>query len=62
LIDFIGGFFTTSNKETLVSKMCKINDSCCAKQGLCIHEKMMMGAVVLLMSAAIAYWIYLIPA
>lgn len=45
-----------------MSAMCKINDSCCAKKGLCIHEKMMMSAAVLVMSAAIAYWIVLIPA
>lgn len=45
-----------------MSALCKMKDSCCAKQGLCIHEKMMMGAVALLMSAAIAGWIYLIPA
>lgn len=43
-----------------MSLMCKMKERCCAKKGLCVHEKMMMGGVmlsVLLSAAAIAHWV-----
>lgn len=39
-----------------MSLMCKIGTQCTASRGMCIHEKMMMGAAVLGMLAAIAHW------
>ncbi len=40
-----------------MSVMCKMKDSCCAKKGLCIHEKMMMGMMMVSVLAAIAHWV-----
>lgn len=40
-----------------MSALCKINDSCCAKKGLCIHEKMMLGMMMVGVLAAIAHWV-----
>ena len=31
-----------------MSMMCKISSTCCATKGMCIHEKMMMMAVVVM--------------
>ncbi|MDI1231874.1 MAG: hypothetical protein PSU93_12060 [Methylobacter sp.] len=39
-----------------MSVMCKMKDSCCAKKGLCIHEKMMLGVMMSAVLAAIVYW------
>jgi hypothetical protein len=41
-----------------MSVMCKMKDSCCAKKGLCVHEKIMLGVVMLVVPAAIGYWFY----
>lgn len=38
-----------------MAKMCPI-DGCKAKQGLCIHDKLMIGMGVLLMLGAVAHW------
>lgn len=40
-----------------MSLMCKLKGECCTKKGLCIHEIMMMGGVMLLALAAIAHWV-----
>lgn len=39
-----------------MSLMCTIDKKCSAIKGMCIHEKMMMGVVVLGVLAAIAHW------
>lgn len=38
-----------------MAKMCPI-DGCKAKQGLCIHDKLMIGMGLLAMMAAVAHW------
>ncbi len=38
-----------------MSLMCKM-DSCVAKKGMCVHEKMMMGIVILGGLAAAGHW------
>jgi len=38
-----------------MSMMCKMNGKCTAKKGMCIHEKMMMGMIVV---GVIAYFIF----
>lgn len=40
-----------------MSVMCRMKDSCCATKGLCIHEKMMLGMMVVGMLAAVAHWV-----
>ncbi|MDO9214716.1 MAG: hypothetical protein Q8Q54_15515 [Methylococcales bacterium] len=40
-----------------MSVMCKMKDSCSAKKGLCIHEKMMLGIMMVGVLAAIAHWV-----
>jgi hypothetical protein len=34
-----------------------MKDSCCAKKGLCIHEKMMLGMMMVGALAAVAHWV-----
>lgn len=41
-----------------MSMMCKMNGSCGATPGMCIHEKMMLGLVVLVAAGAAA-WFFL---
>ena len=40
-----------------MSLMCKISDSCSAIKGMCIHEKMMMGIVVLAALGVVGHWV-----
>jgi len=40
-----------------MSMMCKINGSCEATPGMCVHEKMMLGAAVLTALGVAAYWL-----
>lgn len=40
-----------------MSLMCKMNEQCIAKKELCIHEKMMLGMMMLAATAAIAHWV-----
>jgi hypothetical protein len=46
-----------SNKEIVVSVMCKMNKLCNAEKGLCIHEKMMLGIMILSALAAVGHWV-----
>lgn len=39
-----------------MSIMCKMNSSCETTAGMCIHEKMMLGMVVLVVLGASAFW------
>ena len=39
-----------------MSMMCKMSSRCCAAKGLCIHEKMMMVAVVV-MAPVLAHFV-----
>ena len=34
-----------------MSMMCKMSNSCCATKGLCVHEKLMMVAVIVIVPA-----------
>ncbi|MDA8361644.1 MAG: hypothetical protein M0Z44_06595 [Gammaproteobacteria bacterium] len=38
-----------------MSVMCKKKGSCCATRGLCVHEKMMMALIILMLVAA-GHW------
>lgn len=40
-----------------MSLMCSMDGSCKKKQGMCIHEKMMLGVVVIMMIAAAVWWL-----
>ncbi|MFM5955375.1 MAG: hypothetical protein ACKOPE_13880 [Novosphingobium sp.] len=43
-----------------MSMMCKMSNQCCATKGMCVHEKMMMGAVMLMaLAAAGHFWLHL---
>ena len=44
------------NRGSSMSIMCKIKKSCCATQGLCVHEKIMFLFVILMVTAAIVHW------
>lgn len=41
-----------------MSMMCKMNSSCTAKPGMCIHEKMMLGMVILIATSIAGYMFY----
>lgn len=38
-------------------KTCKLNGQSCAEKGLCIHEKMMLGGMMLGVLVATAHWV-----
>lgn len=38
-----------------MSMMCKMNGSCSAKPGMCIHEKMMLAMVVMIVAGIALY-------
>lgn len=40
-----------------MSMMCKMNGSCEATPGMCIHEKMMLGMIALVAAGA-AFWFF----
>lgn len=39
-----------------MSMMCKMNGKCEATHGMCVHEKMMLGVVVLIAAGAVAWF------
>lgn len=39
-----------------MSRICKMNISCQAARGTCIHEKMMMGRIIITL-AVLGYWL-----
>lgn len=41
-----------------MSMMCKMNSSCSAKPGMCVHEKMMLTMVMLIVAAIGGYLIF----
>jgi hypothetical protein len=40
-----------------MSAMCKMKNSCCAKKGLCVHEKIMLGLMMSAVLSAGIYWL-----
>ncbi len=40
-----------------MSLMCKMSNQCCATRGMCIHEKMMMGIVMVMALAAAGHFL-----
>lgn len=43
-----------------MSLMCKMSNQCCTTKGMCVHEKMMMGVVMLMVLAAAGhFWLHL---
>ncbi len=46
-----------SLQEAEMSMMCKMNGSCETAHGMCIHEKMMLGMVVLVAAGAAAFFL-----
>ncbi len=41
-----------------MSLMCKMNGSCEAAHGMCVHEKMMLAMVVLAAAGGAGYWYF----
>lgn len=39
-----------------MSKMCKLGEDCTSHSGLCIHEKMMIGMMVLVVLGLVAHF------
>ena len=40
-----------------MSKMCKLGSSCSTRNGLCKHEKVMTGMMLMGMVVALVYWL-----
>lgn len=40
-----------------MSVMCKLDGKCSTEKGLCIHEKMMLGMMIVGVLVAIAHWV-----
>lgn len=40
-----------------MSLMCNMNGQCSATKGMCIHEKMMMAVVMVMVLAAVGHWV-----
>lgn len=40
-----------------MSIMCKMNSQCSATKGMCIHEKMMLGIMMVSALAATGHWV-----
>jgi hypothetical protein len=40
-----------------MAKMCKLGSSCSTHKGMCIHEKIMAGMMVMAMVAGLVYWL-----
>ncbi len=40
-----------------MSKMCKLGTSCSTHKGMCIHEKIMAGMMVVIVAVGLAYWL-----
>lgn len=41
-----------------MSMMCKMNGACEAKHGMCVHEKMMMAMIVLVIAGVVGYFVF----
>lgn len=41
-----------------MSKMCKLGSSCQTKPGMCGHEKMMTGLMIVIAAAAMLLWVF----
>lgn len=41
-----------------MSKMCTLGSSCAAHKGMCIHEKIMVGMMVVAVIAGLIYWLF----
>jgi len=44
-------------RNRIMSKMCKLGSSCSTHKGMCIHEKIMAGMMVMAMVAGLVYWL-----
>lgn len=40
-----------------MAKMCKMNGECTGRRGMCIHEKMMVGPMLVVMLAGSIYYL-----
>lgn len=40
-----------------MSMMCKLGKSCSTGKGMCIHEKIMSGMMVVIIVAGLGYWL-----
>ena len=40
-----------------MSKMCKLSNGCSYRKGMCGHEKMMTGIMLVVMVAGLVYWL-----
>ena len=47
----------TKRKGLQMAKMCKLGSSCSAHKGMCIHEKIMAGMMVVAMVGGLVYWL-----
>ena len=47
----------TKKGESKMSMMCK-KDQCKIKKGMCIHEKIMMSMVAVVIMAGLYYWMF----
>ncbi len=47
---------TNHQQEAEMSMMCKMNGKCEATHGMCVHEKMMLGMVVLIAAGGAAWF------
>ena len=45
------------SKEHVMSMMCRLGSSCKNSKGMCGHEKMMLGLMVVIAVAGIVYWL-----
>lgn len=41
-----------------MSRMCKINGKCEATHGMCVHEKMMLAMVLLIVAGLVGFWLF----
>jgi len=44
-------------RNRTMAKMCKLGSSCSTHKGMCIHEKIMTGMMVMAMVAGLVYWL-----
>ena len=40
-----------------MSRMCKLGSNCSTHKGMCNHEKIIAGMMVMVMIAGLAYWL-----
>lgn len=41
-----------------MSMMCKMNESCSATKGMCVHEKMMFSVMLIAVVAGSGHWFF----